>query len=786
MSKSIIMKRTLLLSIFLFVLSFNTFSFDLNCPIVNSSAQVFCTSEGTGNNFHKPRISDLIAEDGGGGIAWYESLSSTQALESTHLLESGKQYYADNATGNCGSRIGVLVTINDAPNAGATTFVTFCSNDAAVDLLTLYKPSILGPPDAGGVFSPALASGTTVFDPAKDKAGQYKYTVLSSSGLCPADDSYIYIAINPAPNAGEDADVTISNTDSSVDLFTVLGGNPDSGGMWNPVLKSGTGVFDPSEDQFGVYTYTVSSLKSCNSTAKVTVYKLSDPLPDPCPIVSNNSQSFCESEGTGNYFHKPRVSDLKAQDGGGGIAWYESLSSTQALESTHLLESGKQYYADNATGNCGSRIGVLVTINDAPNAGATTFVTFCSNDAAVDLLTLYKPSILGPPDAGGVFSPALASGTTVFDPAKDKAGQYKYTVLSSSGLCPADDSYIYIAINPAPNAGEDADVTISNTDSSVDLFTVLGGNPDSGGMWNPVLKSGTGVFDPSEDQFGVYTYTVSSLKSCNSTAKVTVYKLSDPLPDPCPIVSSNSQSFCASVGTGNYFHKPRVSDLVAEDGGGGIAWYESLSSTQALENTHLLESGKQYYADNVFGTCGARVGVTVTINEAPNAGATTFVTFCSNDAAVDLLTLYKPSILGPPDAGGVFSPALASGTTVFDPAVDKAGQYKYKVLSSSGLCPADDSYIYVTIQNCIPKQAVINEVAVFPNPSYGLFELRELSQTEVNTVRIFDFTGKKLKEYKVMEDHNLPLLDLSNFKPGMYFAEISTSKGTIIKKLIKQ
>ncbi|WP_026837771.1 T9SS type A sorting domain-containing protein [Gillisia sp. JM1] len=780
------MERTLLSTIFLFVLSFNTFSFDLNCPIVANSSQSLCSSEGTGNNFHKPRISDLIASDGGAGIAWFESSSSLIPLENSHLLESGKQYYADNASGSCGSRIAVSVTINDAPNAGSTTFASLCSNSAPVDLLTLYKPSILGPPDSGGVLSPALVSGTTVFDPAIDKAGQYRYIVESTSGLCPTDYSFIYVSIKPAANAGEDASTAISISDSQVDLFTILGGSPDSGGTWSPSLLSGSGIFDPAQDNFGDYTYTVFSTNTCNDSAVVTISMVSDPLPATCPIVANSSQSLCSSEGTGNNFHKPRISDLVASDGGAGIAWFESSSSLIPLENSHLLESGKQYYADNASGSCGSRIALSVTINDAPNAGATTFASLCSNSAPVDLLTLYKPSILGPPDSGGVFSPALVSGTTVFDPAIDKAGQYRYIVESTSGLCPTDYSFIYVSIKPAANAGEDASTAISISDSQVDLFTILGGSLDSGGTWSPSLLSGSGIFDPAQDKFGDYTYTVFSTNTCNDSAVVTISMVSDPLPATCPIVANSSQSLCSSEGTGNNFHKPRISDLVASDGGAGIAWFESSSSLIPLENSHLLESGKQYYADNASGSCGSRIALSVTINDAPNAGATTFASLCSNSAPVDLLTLYKPSILGPPDSGGVFSPALVSGTTVFDPAIDKAGQYRYIVESTSGLCPTDYSFIYIDIENCVTKFADNKEVAIFPNPSYGVFEVKKLSEIKVDLIQVYDFTGKKIKEFKFSEEQELPMMDLSSFNSGMYFAEIKTSKGTIIKKLIKK
>ncbi len=173
------------------------------------------------------------------------------------MLEDGGIYYADNSESSCTSRSSVQVSIADSPNAGKTTFVTFCSNDEPIDLVTVYEPSILGPADPGGTFTPPLASGGTIFDPAVDAAGRYKYTVQSTNGQCPADDSYIYITVNQAPDAGESAVANINPGDDPVDLFTFLGGTPDEGGIWSPAMASGTGVFDPAVDTPGTYTYTV-------------------------------------------------------------------------------------------------------------------------------------------------------------------------------------------------------------------------------------------------------------------------------------------------------------------------------------------------------------------------------------------------------------------------------------------------------------------------------------------------------------------------------------------------
>jgi len=794
------MGRLLLLSMIFFIWTIQGQENKTNCPTVENYTQNLCESEGTGNFFHKPRISDLMATDGGDGIVWYETATSTEPLSETYLLVNGEDYFAGNSSGTCANRPMVTVIINDSPNAGATTFVTFCSSDSPVDLLSVYRPSLLGPPQAGGIMTPALASGNTVFDPAVDIAGRYKYTVQSLNSVCPDDDSYIYVSIEQAPNAGESGIANFSSGISTSDLFNFLGGSPDIGGTWSPQLASGTGVFDRSIDQPGIYTYTVNGGLYCeDATATVTVYFQDDPVAKPCPIVENDTQNLCESEGTGNFFHKPRISDLMATDGGDGIVWYETATSTEQLGGTYLLVNGEDYFAGNSSGTCANRPMVTVIINDSPNAGATTFVTFCSSDSPVDLLSVYRPSLLGPPQAGGIMTPALASGNTVFDPAVDIAGRYKYTVQSLNSVCPDDDSYIYVSIEQAPNAGESGIANFSSGISTSDLFNFLGGSPDIGGTWSPQLASGTGVFDRSIDQPGIYTYTVNGGLYCeDATATVTVYFQDDPVAKPCPIVENDTQNLCESEGTGNFFHKPRISDLMATDGGDGIVWYETATSTEPLSETYLLVNGEDYFAGNSSGTCTNRPMVTVIINDSPNAGATTFVTFYSNGAPVDLLSVYRPSLLGPPQAGGIMTPALASGTTVFDPGVDIAGRYKYTVQSPNSVCPDDDSIIYVSIEQDpnavestiadIPIEDKDNslKIAVYPNPGKGLFQFSNNQSAQIKHIRILHISGIILKDFKVSTNSSIDEIDIADLKPGIYFAEIYTSKGRIVKRLIKE
>jgi len=76
-------------------------------------------------------------------------------------------------------------------------------------------------PDSGGTWTPALASGTSIFDPTLDPAGAYTYS-FNVPGCTPVS-AVVVITVNTAPNAGTDNAITLCDQDATLDLFTQLG-----------------------------------------------------------------------------------------------------------------------------------------------------------------------------------------------------------------------------------------------------------------------------------------------------------------------------------------------------------------------------------------------------------------------------------------------------------------------------------------------------------------------------------------------------------------------------------
>jgi hypothetical protein len=89
------------------------------------------------------------------------------------------------------------------------------------------------------------------------------------------------------------------------------------------------------------------------------------------------------------------------------------------------------------------------------------------------------------------------------------------------------------------------------------------------------------------------------------------------------------------------------------------------------------------------------------------AGQDNSITVCNNASPFDL----TEEIGGNPDPGGTWSPTLASGGNIYDPAIDGSGSFTYTVSSSD--CPSDAAIVTVDVITCSIPQCEI------PGYTYG-------------------------------------------------------------------
>jgi gliding motility-associated-like protein len=153
--------------------------------------------------------------------------------------------------------------------AGSDNEVAFCTNQETVDLFDYLGENA----SRGGSWT--TKSGAGNFDPSVDPAGIYTYTV--DNGACGSKSAELTVKVDQAPNAGENSQIELCSEDAPVDLFTILGGSPDSTGTWVPELGSHAGVFDLNTDAPGIYTYTVENGSCSPASAQVEVAVITSP-----------------------------------------------------------------------------------------------------------------------------------------------------------------------------------------------------------------------------------------------------------------------------------------------------------------------------------------------------------------------------------------------------------------------------------------------------------------------------------------------------------------------------
>ena len=702
---------------------------------------------------------DLFASLGGtpdtGGI-WSPALTSGTGFFDPSVDTAGTYTYTVDGNGCPDATAAVDVTITSAPNAGTNGNVDFCSTDVPADLFD----SLNGTPDTGGTWSPVLTSGTGIFDPALDTAGTYVYTVVATGNCMTNAIANVNVGIDIAPNAGTNGAINFCSTDTSVDLFASLGGTPDTTGVWSPTLTSGTGVFDPSVDTAGTYTYVVSGGACADDTSEVLV--TIDIAPN---AGTDNSISFCSTDATADLF-----TSLGGTPDTGG-SWSPTLTSGTGFFDPAVDPAGPYSYTVAGTGSCADATATItVTVDIAPNAGTDGTVDFCTTDVTADLFA----SLGGTPDPAGTWSPALTSGTGVFDPSVDAAGAYVYTV-NGTGICANVTAQVDVTVYIAPNAGTDGMIDFCTTDASADLFASLGGAPDTGGTWSPILTSGTGIFDPAVDLAGTYTYTVTPTGTCLVDATADVVVTTYVAPTSGTAVSPNlilcNTDTALDLDT----------SLTGADAGG--SWSDD-DTTGGLAGNMFDSSGLATgtydftYTVAALGPCPqTQTTVSIEVTAAPNAGVAVAISdICDTETALDLTTgltgqdaggswndddgtggltlnlfdatgvaagtynfTYTVAPTGPcvvadtetvqvtvirspvagddaddffcmtdvsrdlfntlgglPDLGGIWSPILTSGTGDFNPAVDSAGIYTYTV-SGSGVCVDDTATVTVTL-----------------------------------------------------------------------------------------
>ena len=565
---------------------------------------------------------------------WFEGATSagvavTNPIDLTTLGTGTFDFtYSVPAIGTCTDNdVTVTVVIDAFVSAGTDIPFTVCENElvnnSPLDLFNQLAGQV-----SGGTWSDddstGLLNGSDV-DLTGLAIGDYNFTYTVNNGSC-MDSETVLVSVIPAPDAGTPTNVEICLSDvmatQTLDLFNQLTGN-DLGGTWTDddatgeLNNSTVNLFNLNIGTFN-FTYTVLPSSNCSAdsaTVQITINDIAAPTTAP-------DQFFCD---------QASVSDLVVT--GNSITWYTDATLSTPLNPTDALIDGEDYYAtqlDPVT-NCESNqaTSTLVTINSSPNSGNSVQNTVCNDQSMVDLFN----SLDGTQDLGGIWvdtDGTAALNNNIFDATAVSAGTYQFEYIVA-GVAPCNDSSTIISLNvEAPvDAGTDATVAICSSDAALDLFTLLGASTTAGGTWSPALDSGSGLFDPSIDSDGTYTYTVSN--TCN-TSSATVMISTTEAPD---AGTDNSINICVIDGT---------IDLLTQLGGtpdtNGV-WSPLLNSGTNIFDPILDGSGMYTYTVTAEGACSndASAVLTIQVDESPAptvVDANLFFCATDNPTVIDL------------------------------------------------------------------------------------------------------------------------------------------------------
>ncbi|MBK6755431.1 MAG: gliding motility-associated C-terminal domain-containing protein [Flavobacteriales bacterium] len=553
-------------------------------------------------------------------------------------------------------------------------------------------------------------------------------------------------------DAGVGSSIDLCDQAAATDLFTLLGGTPQTGGNWtDPNGLPSSGVIDPASAPSGGYAYEVVDIgASCSSIATITVNIAPQPDAGVPTIVT-----LCSDGAPQDLFA------LLGPSADFGGTWSGPGSLNGALFDPATGTPGTYTYTLLGTAPCiDVSATVDVAVNAAPDAGVHASVSLCSSQAPTDLFL----QLGGAPMPGGVWSGPGALSGSVFDPQTGVAGVYTYSV---NGTAPCIDAtaLVTVTVEPATNAGQDALLAVCSTDGPVDLFALLGAAAQLGGSWTaPGGGPHSGMLDPGSDSTGDYDYLVqgtvpcidddatvsvsittqlsagtnANIQICDTGAPLNLFTALGGAPDPGGSWTDPNGVPCTSTFTpglslgGNYSYAhpavapcPTVSSLVTvnvvtqPDAGIGGAFdvcatdpsfqlFSLLLGTPQLAGAWTDPNGDPYaglfvpglsmdgaytYEVGTGPPCGtANAVITIATEQPPNAGVGGPLDLCGIGGPYDLL----PLLGGNPAPGAWTDPNNAPFSGTLDPALHPAGNYTYTVVGGVA-CPAASATLSVTL-----------------------------------------------------------------------------------------
>ncbi|MDT0644799.1 gliding motility-associated C-terminal domain-containing protein [Zunongwangia sp. F363] len=744
-------------------------------PPSGEAEQVFCDGA---------TVADLQAS---GTNRWYSTEDSFPALDPSTPLVDGESYFATQIINRVNSpeppcesiaRLQVNVTILDAGEDNTDN--TLCVSEADSQLNTVtnaraYFEGLLedGVP-TGGSFSPSLQSIVDGY--ANNPVGTYQTSYTATFDIGCTDTVLLGVNVQEDPNAGQDTDVTICESDIQPLLalenlpvpvlitaaeeyfkdFIDDSGIDDSGEFSPSIEEVYNSIIADAENNAFPQTYTVTYTvdnEGCvaSSTLNLTIEDaanagstVADPI-ELCETQVEDQGIFNSEDSLAGFFidrlgaedtdgtFSPALGTLITNYNDGIDGASEDFTTTYTVERTNC---------DNASAT------ITLTINAAPAADAGTITSpepYCSNDGVIILANLLDSSSI----PGGTFSSDdadVANGT--FNPSTEGAGEHViiYTVSEENPeLCVTgtDTAEFIITVNDTPNAGPGGDFNFcvsqledifSSPDAQQALLNEFGGSYDAGGEFTPSLPALAAQFAATTAFPATFNveYSVTN-ENCDDSA---AYQIT--------VTETREANAGSDVDDITYCTTDAEVDLFSllSDDADAIGTFEGYDG--GTFDPSVVGAGTYTFNYNVLGDGECITGsdsavITIEVFESPDAGTTVNEVVCISDVenistTEDAVAFFSAYLDGNADMDGTFEPTLE--TLAAQLLANPVGTFETIYTVANDNCSASSS-LSITVRDEI--EADLTEVAnpapicqnagiqdltdfIGDNPDFGVFE----------------------------------------------------------------
>jgi gliding motility-associated-like protein len=385
----------------------------------------------------------------------------------------------------------------------------------------------------------------------------------------------------------------------------------------------------------------------------------------------------------------------------------------------------KTIFAEFNNGTCSSvtRTQVTLTITPAPNAPTVTSnaITQCEQNP---MQTLDANTLLAS-TTGITWYDAATNGNVTTSTNNTLTPKTIFAEFNNGTCSSVTRTQVTLTITPAPNAPTVTSNAITqceqNPMQTLDANTLLAST--TGITWYDAATNGNVTTSTNNTLTPKTIFAEFNNGTCSSVTRTQVTLTITPAPN-APTTTDTQQAFCAES-------SPTVADLaVTPNASGDIKWYNSLTSTTALNLNDALTSGT-YYASEIVAGCESinRTLVLVTVTE--------LAVMTPQEGCED--TDYTLNILNTNQDTGITYQWFDSsdtnlGVTTSKMIIKNPGVYKVRVYKNTCF----DEYTFdVDFAYCeIPK-------GISPNND-GKNDIFDLSNLHVKHLQIFNRYGMEM------------------------------------------